>query len=95
MSIEPKNSSCHENPRSQKETCENHAECMKMIQAILDGEATEAEKAHFRDNMDICMPCISEFHLIKCIKESLCDKIERKNCPENLVNAIKSRLEIE
>ena len=74
MSVVPENSSCSNEPQPKKESCENHAQCMKMIQAILDGEATEEQKAHFRDNMDVCMPCINEFHLIKCIKESLCEK---------------------
>lgn len=77
-----------------KTSCENHERCMKMIQAILDGEATEEEKDHFRDNMDVCMPCINEFHLVKCIKESLCNRVERKTCPDHLVNTIKLKLDL-
>lgn len=77
-----------------KTSCENHEKCMRMIQAILDGQATEAEKDHFRDNMDLCMPCINEFHLVKCIKESLCNRVERKACPESLVNTIKLKLDL-
>ncbi len=77
-----------------KHTCENHTECMKMIQAILDGEASEEEKEHFRQNIDVCIPCIKQYHLEKCIKESLSNKIERKPCPENLVNAIKVKLQL-
>lgn len=77
-----------------KHSCEHHAECMQMIQAILDGEATEQEKEHFRQNIDICIPCIKQFQLEKCIKESLHSKIERKACPEKLVNTIKLKLEM-
>jgi hypothetical protein len=77
-----------------KTSCENHEKCMKMIQSILDGEATEEEKDHFRDNMDVCMPCINEFHLVKCIKESLCNRVERKTCPDNLINTIKLKLDL-
>lgn len=75
-----------------KHHCEHHAECMKMIQAILDGEASEGEKEHFRQNMDLCMPCIQTYQLEKCIKESLHSKVERRPCPQNLVATIKAKL---
>ena len=82
------------NKEEVKTSCENHEKCMRMIQAILDGEATEEEKEHFRDNMDVCMPCINEYHLVKCIKESLCNRLERKTCPDSLVNTIKLKLDL-
>lgn len=74
-----------------KQHCEHHAECMKMIQALLDGEANEEEKEHFRQNMDKCMPCIQTYHLEKCIKDALHSKVERRLCPEKLVAIIKSQ----
>lgn len=77
-----------------KTKCENHENCMRMIQAILDGEATEQEINHFKENMDICMPCINEYHLVKCIKDSLCNRLERKTCPESLINSIKLKLDL-
>ncbi len=75
-----------------KEQCENHVQCMKVIQMILDGEASEDEKEHFRQNMEKCMPCIKTYHLEKCIKDSLQNKVERRPCPERLVAAIKAQL---
>jgi anti-sigma factor (TIGR02949 family) len=75
-----------------KHHCEHHTDCMKMIQALLDGEANEAEKEHFRQNMDKCMPCIQTYHLEKCIKDALHSKVERRPCPEKLVAVIKAQL---
>ncbi|WAC11027.1 phosphohydrolase [Dyadobacter pollutisoli] len=75
-----------------KQTCEHHAECMKIIQAILDDEATEAEKDHFRENMDKCIPCIESYRLEKCIKDSLNLKIEKKPCPQSILNTIISKI---
>jgi hypothetical protein len=75
-----------------KQTCEHHAECMKVIQAILDDEATEAEKDHFRENMDKCIPCIESYRLEKCIKDSLNVKIEKKPCPQSILNTIISKI---
>ncbi len=75
-----------------KTQCEHHAECMKAIQAILDGEATDDQKNHFRQNIDKCMPCIELYRLEKCVKESLQNKIEKVSCPKNLIEAIWSKL---
>lgn len=75
-----------------KHTCEHHAECMKIIQAILDDEATEAEKDHFRENMDKCIPCIEAYKLEKCIKDSLNFKLVKKPCPESIFKTIISKI---
>lgn len=75
-----------------KQNCEHHADCMRIIQAILDDEATEAEKEHFRDNMDKCLPCIESYRLEKCIKESLSMKIEKKPCPQVILDKIMSKI---
>jgi len=77
-----------------KTYCEHHAECLKKIQAVLDGEATEAEKDHFRDNMEDCLHCIKMYHLEKCVKEALQNKVDKKNCPGDLLAAIKAKLNI-
>lgn len=75
-----------------KHHCENHEKCMQMIQAVLDGSATEEEMLHFKSNMDQCMPCIENFSLEKSIKESLQQKIEKKCCPEATIARIKTSL---
>ncbi len=74
---------------SMKTHCENQQECMKMIQAILDGEATAAQKDHFKENMDRCMPCINTYHLEKCVKDALQVKVPKKICPDALLVQIK------
>ncbi|MEO6282815.1 MAG: phosphohydrolase [Dyadobacter sp.] len=75
-----------------KHTCEHHVECMKIIQAILDDGATEAEKDHFRENMDKCIPCIESYRLEKCIKDSLNSKIAKKPCPQSILDTIISKI---
>ena len=74
--------------QTMKQSCEHHAECMKIIQSILDDEATEAEKDHFRENMDKCLPCIEAYRLEKCIKESLSLKLVKKPCPQSILDTI-------
>tara|TARA_R110002124_G_scaffold265785_1_gene432664 strand:- start:109 stop:399 length:291 start_codon:yes stop_codon:yes gene_type:complete len=79
-------------PQQMKQKCEHHAECLKVIQAILDDEATEAEKDHFRENIDKCIPCIESYNLEKCIKSSLADKVQKKPCPKNILDTIISKI---
>lgn len=75
-----------------KHNCEHRAECMKIIQAILDDEATDAEKDHFRENMDKCIPCIESYRLEKCIKDSLNFKLEKKPCPQSILDTIITKI---
>lgn len=75
-----------------KDHCEHQAECLKRIQSILDGGATEEEKAYFAKNMDICRPCIEMYKLEKCIKEALQGKVEKKCCPDKIAAAIRSSI---
>ncbi|MCU0325696.1 MAG: hypothetical protein MUF45_10650 [Spirosomaceae bacterium] len=65
-----------------KHQCENHAKCMQMIQAVLDGSATPEEVEHFKTHMHDCMPCIDGYQLEKSIKEAMQAKVEKKCCPQ-------------
>ncbi|MFN4145630.1 MAG: hypothetical protein ACK4GN_07385 [Runella sp.] len=83
-----------ETTKAKKEYCQHHAECLKKIQAVLDGEASEEEKAHFRENMEECLHCIRMYHLEKCVKEVLQSKIDKRSCPDSLISVIKAKLNI-
>jgi hypothetical protein len=82
------------NSMQMKEKCDNHEQCMKLIQAVLDGSATEAEMNHFKNNMDECKPCIEGYELEKSIKASLQDKVEKKCCPSSTIDQLKLKLGI-
>lgn len=77
-----------------KEQCENHAKCMEMIQAVLDGSATSEEIEHFKSNLEVCKPCIEGYELEKTIKESLKTKIEKICCPQATINMLKLKVGI-
>lgn len=84
-----------ENDKQYKKTyCQHHTECLKKIQAVLDGSATEEEKEHFKQNMDECLHCIKMYQLEKCIKDVVQNKVDKHLCPQNLVATIKAKLSI-
>ncbi len=82
------------NAEIKKEKCENHQECMKLIQAVLDGSATASEMEHFKNNIEQCTPCIEGFELEKSIKDSLHNKVEKKCCPSSTIQQLKLKLGI-
>lgn len=75
-----------------KEHCDHQADCLKMIQLILDGEATEQQLARLKINLETCRPCIEMYHLEKEVKELLTKRMEKKCCPDQLVATIKSKI---
>jgi mycothiol system anti-sigma-R factor len=86
-------SSSPSNPQpAMKENCSHQADCLKMIQLILDGEATEQQLAKLKINLESCQPCIRMYHLEKEVKELLTKRMEKRCCPEELVATIKSRI---
>jgi len=74
-----------------KQTCTNHAECMKAIQLILDGEASKEQLEHFNQNIDKCLPCVHKYNLEQSIREALRCKLEKK-CPKELIDSIKTKI---
>jgi anti-sigma factor (TIGR02949 family) len=72
--------------------CDHKGDCLKMIQAILDGSSTEQQIERLRNNLHTCQPCIKMYQLEKEIKELLSGKMEKKCCPEQLAASIKARI---
>ncbi|KAB7729332.1 hypothetical protein F5984_17040 [Rudanella paleaurantiibacter] len=75
-----------------KEHCDHQVDCLKMIQVILDGQATEQQIERLRNNLHTCQPCIQMYNLEKEIKQLLNGKMEKKCCPEQLIASIKARI---
>lgn len=75
-----------------KEQCSHRADCLKMIQLILDGEATDQQLAKVKANLESCRPCIEMYQLEKEVKELLTKRMEKRCCPDQLVATIKSRI---
>jgi mycothiol system anti-sigma-R factor len=68
--------------------------CMEMLQLILDGEADVDQEKYFQEHMDRCMPCFKSFHLDMAIKGLLKSKCCGGQVPEDLVEQIKSQINI-
>lgn len=72
--------------------CQNRQECLKAIRLILDGEATSDQLHYFQQHIDCCMPCIENYNLEVTIRQLLCDRLERKAVPVEVINSIRSKI---
>jgi hypothetical protein len=74
-----------------KMSCEHHQDCVKLIQKILDGEASVAEKEDFNANKDQCIPCQKGYELELSLKKNLKSKCQL-SCPEQIIHKIRLKL---
>ena len=75
-----------------KTECNHHAECMKMIQMVIDGEATAEQMQQVSQNLGKCLPCEKTYNLEKAIREALQLRIEKKSVPMSLIECIKQKI---
>ncbi len=66
--------------------------CLEMLQAILDGNATEEQQQYFKKHMDECMPCYKSHELDMQIKQLIKSKCCGNHVPEDLIEKIKNRV---
>jgi hypothetical protein len=74
-----------------KTNCEHHKNCQKLIQKILDREATPEEEATFLQNKDQCLPCQEGYQLEMTLKKAIKEQCRQK-CPDSLFEQIKAKL---
>lgn len=77
-----------------KETCEHQQDCMKMIQRVVDGEATAEELEHYNKNMTNCLPCEKAYELETCLKHAIKLRMEKKCVPSSIIEFIKNSIKL-
>ncbi len=68
------------------------ANCMEMLQLIIDGEASAEQREYFRNHMDKCMPCFKSYRLDMSIKELVKTRCCGDQVPQGLVELIKMQI---
>lgn len=70
----------------------DHDECIKLLQLVLDNEATQQEKHTFEQHVCNCMPYFQIYEVDKMIKSMVKEACCDTNAPSDLAHAIKSRI---
>ncbi len=81
-----------EQPVVKKKECDHQIDCMKMIQLVLDGEATPEQVAQISQSIGKCLPCEHGYALEKNIKEALQLRLEKRTIPTALLDSIRARV---
>jgi ferredoxin len=74
-----------------KTNCSHQSDCMKLIQRILDKEATAVEEARFLANKDHCLPCREGHELELALRKALKSKCT-SSCPSGLLDSIRAKI---
>ena len=74
-----------------KTNCSHQPDCLKLIQRILDKEASAEEEARFLANKDQCLPCKEGHELELALRKALKTSCHSK-CPSSLLESIRSKI---
>lgn len=74
-----------------KKSCEHYDECLKMIQRVLDREATNEEESTFLNKKDDCIQCQEGYELEQSLKMAIKNN-GRSLCPDQLFQRIRAKL---
>lgn len=74
-----------------KTNCSHPSECMKLIQSILDKEATAEEEARFLASKEQCLPCQERYELEVSLRNALKSTCT-STCPASLLDSIRSKI---
>lgn len=79
---------------STESTCGQNgkADCLKLLNLVLDSAATPEEEKNFKEHLKKCMPCYEKYNLDMAIKKLIQEKCCGKQVPEGLVASIRSQV---
>ncbi len=69
-----------------------HGECLRILNLVLDDEASDHQKAYFKEHIKNCMPYYEIYNLSKTIKTLIKNKCNDKQVPTGLVDSIKHKI---
>ena len=73
--------------------CTKKEECLKILQLMLDGEASDNEEKFFVEHKEHCIQCLEMFDVEKSIRDAIKTKLQKKAVPTELIESIKSKID--
>ncbi len=72
--------------------CGECNEFKDILYLIMDGEATKDQETFFTKHVEDCAPCLDHYNIEKSVLNTIKDKISKKTCPGELIEAIKNKI---
>lgn len=78
--------------KNSSEVKPDHSECLKILNLVLDEEASPEEHAYFKQHIENCMPYYEIYNIDKAIKDLIRQKCNDIPTPSDLVDQIKTKI---
>ena len=72
--------------------CGDFDKCLKILNLILDNEATPAQEDFFKTHIENCTVCFAHYNVEKQIRQLLKSKLNNKSVPSALASEIRGRI---
>lgn len=73
--------------------CPDEQNCLKVLELVLDNEASEEEVEKYFEHVNQCWTCYENYNLEKSIRELIKTKCEQRTVPEDLANKIRQQIQ--
>jgi len=78
--------------KNSSEVQPSHSECLKILNLVLDEEASPEEQEYFKKHIETCMPYYEIYSVDKAIKDLIKEKCYNKQVPQSLIDQIKKQI---
>lgn len=73
-------------------SCEECQKCFELLQLIVDGEASPEQKLFFDTHIDDCVECLDCYKQDLSLRQTLREKVSKKQVPQDLVDCIRDKI---
>ena len=73
-------------------SCSDYDKCLRILNLILDNEATTKQEEYFYSHIENCKVCFAHFNIEKQIRQLIKSKLCNKSVPSALANEIRSKI---
>lgn len=77
---------------NQSKSAPDHSECLKILNNVLDEEASDEERNYFKQHLQNCMPYYEIYNVDKKIKQLIKQNCNDKKVPKDLVDSIREKI---
>lgn len=72
--------------------CNDFEKCLKILNLMLDNEATVDQEAFFNSHIEKCMVCFAHYNIEKQLRQLIKTKVNHKAIPQELASEIRDRI---
>ena len=72
--------------------CNDFEKCLKILNLMLDNEATEAEQAFFNAHVEKCMICFAHYNIERQLRQLIKTKVDHEPIPQKLADEIRLKI---